>query len=510
VSAARLTSGRLLARNTVINLAGQGASIALALVCIPLVVAAMGTERFGTLTLVWSVIGYFSVLDLGLGWAVSQSVAEKLGGAREDEIPAAVWTTLAAIFALGLCGTALALAGAEWLVRGPLDLSGPLAREAVVSIRVLALSLPFVATTACMRGLLEARQWFGASNALRIPLALINFAAPLAVLPFSRSLVPVVAVLAAGRVLLWPAHLWAVLRALPVLRSRPRPRWSELKPLLSYGGWTTVSNVVNPVMTQLDRFLIGGLVSVAAVAYYATPYEVVAKMIIVPAAVGGVVFPAFAASYRAEPARAAAVFERAVRGLLAVLLPMALVVVALAREGLGLWLGPEFAANGALVAQVLAVGFLVNGLAQMPFTLLQGVRRPDLTARLHLAEAPLYVALLWLLASRYGAAGAAVAWTLRVTVDAAALFTLGAGQIAGVGATVRRLPVPALVAGVLLAAAAAAPDAAWRLAVVLAGGGAWAAYAWRALLDDGTRAWLRGRGRLSAAPDGDVAPASAA
>lgn len=74
MSLARLTSGRLLARNTVINLAGQGASIALALVCIPLVVAAMGTERFGTLTLVWTVIGAFSVLDLGLGWALAQSI----------------------------------------------------------------------------------------------------------------------------------------------------------------------------------------------------------------------------------------------------------------------------------------------------------------------------------------------------------------------------------------------------------------------------------------------------
>lgn len=508
MSLARLTSGRLLARNTVINLAGQGASIALALVCIPLVIDALGTARFGTLTLVWAVIGYFGVLDLGLGWALSQSVAEKLGGAREDEIPAAVWTTLAAIFALGLCGTALALAGARWLVHGPLDLSGALAAEAVASIRILALSLPFVATTASMRGLLEARQWFSASNALRIPLALFNFAAPLLVLPFSHSLVPVVAVLAAGRVALWPAHLWVVLRALPVLRRRPRMRWAELKPLLAFGGWTTVSNVVNPVMTQLDRFLLGGLVSVAAVAYYATPYEMVAKMIIVPAAVGGVVFPAFAASYRAEPARAASLYERALRGILAVLLPMALVIVALAHEGLGLWLGPEFAANGALVAQVLAVGFLINGMAQMPFTLLQGVRRPDLTARLHLTEAPLYLALLWFLASRYGAAGAALAWTIRVTADACALSFLAARELPGAGAAMRRLAVPGVAAGALLMAAAAAPDLSWRLGVLAAGGTAWSALTWRVLMDDATRAWVRGLARRPDDPDAAPAPAA--
>ena len=37
----------------------------------------------------------------------------------------------------------------------------------------------------------------------------------------------------------------------------------------------TVSNVVSPLMSSLDRFVVGAVLSMTAVAYYATAYEAV-------------------------------------------------------------------------------------------------------------------------------------------------------------------------------------------------------------------------------------------
>ena len=48
--------------------------------------------------------------------------------------------------------------------------------------------------------------------------------------------------------------------------------------------------------------------------------------------------------------------------------------------------------------------------------------RPDLTAKFHLFELPIYAGLVWFLIGRMGIAGAALAWTLRVTLDAVLLF----------------------------------------------------------------------------------------
>jgi O-antigen/teichoic acid export membrane protein len=197
-----------------------------------------------------------------------------------------------------------------------------------------------------------------------------------------------------------------------------------VRPLISFGGWMTVTNIVGPLMIYMDRFLIGAVVSMTAVAYYTTPYEVVTKLWIVPGAFMGVMFPAFAAALVQNRARAALLFGRTVNYIIATLFPVVLIIVTLAHQGLTLWLGSEFAANSTLVLQLLAVGIFINSLAQVPFGLVQGGGRPDLTAKLHLFELPFYLLILWWLLGAYGIVGVAVAWVIRVTVDALLLFIM--------------------------------------------------------------------------------------
>ncbi|WP_254388635.1 polysaccharide biosynthesis C-terminal domain-containing protein [Thermanaeromonas sp. C210] len=93
-----------------------------------------------------------------------------------------------------------------------------------------------------------------------------------------------------------------------------------------------------------------------------------------------------------------------------------------AHDALGLWLGSDFATESSRVLQILGIGVLFNSLAQIPYTLLQGVGRPDVPAKFHLLELPLYVGIAWFLINRWGITGAAASWALRVTLDAALLF----------------------------------------------------------------------------------------
>src|SRR5271154_4799860 len=278
-----LTSGRLLARNTVWNLIGNGAPLIVAVFSIPISIHGLGKERFGVLTLAWALIGYASLFDIGLGRALTQLVAKKLGSGEAHEIPALAWTSLLLMMLLGIAGTVCILLIAPWLVGHGLNVPGELQRETLQSFRLLGLSVPLVITTAGLRGLLEAHQRFGIISALRIPLGVFTFAGPLLVLPFSRSSVAVVATLVAGRILAWIAHLLVCLRVLPELGQSIEWEQSAVGPLLRSGGWMTVTNVVGPLMSTLDRFVIGAMVSLTAVAYYATPYEVVTKLLLVPA-----------------------------------------------------------------------------------------------------------------------------------------------------------------------------------------------------------------------------------
>jgi len=70
----------------------------------------------------------------------------------------------------------------------------------------------------------------------------------------------------------------------------------------------------------------------------------------------------------------------------------------------------------------LSLAVLINCVAFVPFGLLQGLGRPDLTAKFHLLETPFYALALWFLLPRFGLVGAAWAWVLRILLDAALLL----------------------------------------------------------------------------------------
>lgn len=417
-----LTSGRVLARNTVWNLIGSAAPMLVALFCIPVLIHHLGNERFGILTLAWTIIGYASLFDLGLGRALTQLVASKLGCGQDSEIPALVWTSLIAMLLMGCTATVAVALTAPWLNTRGLNIPVALQKESLQSLWLLAICIPFVITTAGLRGLLEARQRFGLVNALRFPMVAFTFAGPLLVLPFSNSLVPVVAILVIARVFGCLAHLFICVRVAPELRSSIVWDRSALRPLIRFGGWMTVSNVISPLMVTMDRFLIGALVSMTAVAYYATPFEVVTKILLIPGAVVSVMFPAFSASFVRDRERTALLFARSTKSLFLAVFPMMLCAIILAEDILRNWVGPDFAAHSYRVLQFLAVGVFMNSLAQAPFALIQGVGRPDLTAMLHLFEFPLYLGILWWLVTTHGIEGAAIAWAARTTLDAGFLF----------------------------------------------------------------------------------------
>lgn len=419
-----LTSGGHLARNVIWNLLGNGAPLLVAIVAIPMLIEGLGLARFGVLSIAWMVVGYFSLFDLGIGRALTKLVAEKLGNGQGNEVPSLIWTALLLMTVLGVLGAVVVAVISPWLVGDVLNIPLELKSETLIAFYLLAASVPVVISSTSLRGVLEAHQRFGLVNVVRIPLGIFTFLGPVVVLPFSNSLVPVVAVLVSARLVSWFAYIVLCMRVEPDLRHSISINRVMVKPLISFGGWMTVSNVVSPLMVYLDRFLIGAVLSMVAVSYYATPYEVVTRLLIIPGAIMGVMFPAFAATFVQNRDRAAHLFVRVVNYIFLILFPVVLIIVTFAYEGLNLWLGSDFANNSCLVLQFLAVGVFINSLANVPFGLVQSVGRPDLTAKLHLVELPFYLLALWWLLDVYGIVGVAVAWVLRVAVDAIILYIM--------------------------------------------------------------------------------------
>jgi O-antigen/teichoic acid export membrane protein len=408
----------VIARNTLLNLLGQGLPLIVGVVTIPVIVAHLQAERFGILALAWALTGYLSIFDLGLGRATTKFVAESLGREERDEVPSLVWTATSIQAALGLTGTVMFGALVPFVVERVLNVPPYLIDETKLTFYILSLSVPIQLVSFSFRGVLEAAQRFDLVNAVSAPAGVAIFVAPLVSLLLGWGLPGTVALLVVSRALALAAYYALSIRVFPSLRGFPHFDRLKVPLLVGYGRWIMVSSVIGPVLVYLDRFILGAVISVAAVSYYSAPYEMITRLWIVGISLVGTLFPMFSSLGIEKPRETFQKIMIPWMGyLMLVLGPVVIVVIAFARELLALWLGSEFSQQGTVALQILAIGVLVNSLAFLPYSLIQGIGRPDVTAKIHLLELPVYVVLSWELVSRLGVRGAALSWSLRALAD---------------------------------------------------------------------------------------------
>lgn len=483
----RVRGHHSIARSSAVNVLGFALPAVVALLAIPALIRGLGPERFGLLTLAWAALGYFNVFNLGIGRALTQLTAGIPISERADEVAEITDTALLLLAASGLAA-ALALMGvSEWLV-GRVVNRPELLGEARRSFYWLALGVPFVISAAAFSGLLEALNRFGTLNWVRVPVSVLSFVGPLVVIRYTETIVPVVALLVVIRIAAWMVYGSLYVRDVRGWRRPLRFHLESGGKLLRFGGWMTAVNAIVSLLDYLDRFVVGALISIAAVTYYATPQEIVMRVLPISSALAAVLFPAFAASVARDPRRAPELYRRGIDALFVGIFPLALILVAFSPEILEFWLGGAFAESSATVLALLAAGMLISSLSQVPSTYLQGSGRPDLLAKLLILELPLYFAGLYWLTTRYGIEGAAVAWLVRVAFDFVAMVVVSDGllfrgvrghvlPLAGVGLVA--LAIVSLPGGVRLRGLLAA-----AIAV------AFAMLAWRRLLAPADRARL--------------------
>jgi O-antigen/teichoic acid export membrane protein len=128
-------------------------------------------------------------------------------------------------------------------------------------------------------------------------------------------------------------------------------------------------------------------------------------------------------------------------------------------------------------------------LAQLPFALIQAAGKPDVTAKLHVIEAGIYLPTLWGLIAIAGIEGAALAWMLRVLVDMIAQFAIAGRLLPARPHGIARLGVPFAVTLALLVTATMLPsNLALKVAFLAVILGTFAAGCWFILLSPEERA----------------------
>lgn len=417
-------SGHLLVRNAMWNLVGCGSPLLVAVLVIPILIRSLGTAKYGSLVIAWAVVGYFGVLRVGLDFALAKLVGERVGEDAQEEIHGLFHTALVMLVLSGLAGGIILAAFSRPLAYSWLNVPPELRVEVCSVLRIFAVAVPFVVSAACFVGTLWAYQRYDLANWVTLVTGAFTFAAPAAILPFSHSLVPIAAVWVVVQLLSWVAFLFLCIRVVPGLSYLPRGRRAWVRPLLTFGGWLSVGALAEPIFLYSDRFLIGALVSMSAVAYFATPLYMVIRLWIIADSVNGALLPAYTASLKTDGKRAMLLLERVGSYLFPAMLAPVLFAVIFSREILTLWIGPSFAAHSAVILEWLAIGVLFGSIARIPWTLLVAAHRPDVLGKLPILEVPVYLLALYFSIRYFGLHGAAITWASRMALNCCALHLI--------------------------------------------------------------------------------------
>ncbi len=461
-------------RNVGINLIGLVLPTFVSLVTVPSYIRLLGVERYGVIALVWTLIGYFSVLDLGMSMAAQNHISKAYASNDADACARVFWSAFWLNLTTGVIGGLLIYSGGALYTAYFTHVPAELRQEVYRALPWLAVAIPLANVSWVFAGAINGAERFGIYNANQtfgtflfqlLPLAAAwSIAANLQTVLAAAVLARFVAALLLGR---------SALRVLGITALRG-PRLDTTRALFGFGGWMLIASVTTMIGDSLDRVLLGAGLGARFVAYYTVPQNLVTRLNMVPNALVRTLFPRLSALQRDDAGEIAAQSLQLLNGAFT---PVAIGAIVVLAPFLHLWVGPVLAAHGAPVGRVLIVAVWLIGQASVARILIQARNDPAVAARVGLVELPVFAGVLWFGIWRFGLPGAAAAVLARALFDYLVLLYLARirtrtilvdmlahlGFLAAALACAWWLPgiVQPLAAGVLLAIA----NVAWSVAM---------------------------------------------
>lgn len=401
-------------RHTAYNLFGAVVPVAVGLVSVPLYLKVIGAERYGVLALAWLMLGYFGLFDLGLSKATAQRIASR----RDADADRALtfWSALLVNALTGLAGGILLFFLSDLVLSDYIKIAPALRSEVAAAAPWLGATVPVATLGGVVSGALVGRERFFEVNAISTVSTVLTLIAPLGTALLIGTGLSGLIIAALLARLLALVLLWGQCRRHVTGGQPPRITRAEVSALLGFGGWVTISGFVGPLMTVLDRFVIGSMMGAVAVATYTVPWQLAQRLLILPSALQGALFPRQAAAPPAEQTR---LTGEGIRAVAAVTTPLVAAGIFLIGPFLTLWIGRALSFEATQVGQIALLGFWGNGMAYVPFAQVEARGEARTAAIVHVAELPVYLAALFFLMRYFGLAGAAAAFTLRCLADAA-------------------------------------------------------------------------------------------
>lgn len=376
----------------------------------PFIIHRLGNENFGVLVLITSLAGYFSILDFGLGAAIIKNISEAYAKGDQQALKKIISTSFTSFLVFGLAGAILIILGTKFIVRNLLHISSALSPSAETAFYISSVTFFISMVTVVLVSIPSAFQRMDIINSRNIFLGLLNTLGTVLLLALGYSLIAVVIWNAVISALATVAFFIIITKFLPGVSIRWGFDKKTFLKLFQFGGYKFVSNISGQVTFQLDRLLIGIFQPVALLAFYNPPLTLVQKSFTSLLNITAAVFPAVTQSNAlGDEMRIRGLYLRTSRLIAFIMFPILAVFFTGANQIMNLWLGKEFAREGAPVLKIFAIAYISIAVSAAPVVIAEGMDKPKIPAFFGALGALINLIAALILIPRFGIQGAALA-----------------------------------------------------------------------------------------------------
>jgi O-antigen/teichoic acid export membrane protein len=403
-------------RNAIGNLIGRVGGAMLTLAALPIVIHLIGIESYGIIGFFASLQAVFGLLDLGLSMTMMREMARTGHDAEQARRTRDLIRTLEIVYcSIGVVIACIAVAIAPLLATKWLNaqtLSTGAVRE---SIALMGFALACQWPIALYDGGISGLQRQVAVNVVTLSATILRTLASIAVLYFlSRSVQAYLLTqgIAFGLQALVLRHvLW---KSVPPSADRPQFRSEIVGELWRFAGAVNITTALGLVLTQADKVILSKVVPLGVFGHYALANTAASGLYYIIGPLFTAIYPQLAQNAAAgNEQRLRELYHRGCQFIAVCVFPTGIVFAFFSREVLLLWTqDAKVAAGAAAAASLLACGTVLHAAMHLPYGLQLSYGWTALAMTANAVFAALMPLLVYILATKYGIAGAACVWIL--------------------------------------------------------------------------------------------------
>jgi O-antigen/teichoic acid export membrane protein len=418
------------ARNVSTRYLAIGIEAALGLVVLPFNVAHLGTSAYGLWMLTASITAYFSVLDMGYSGALVKFVAQYRAKRDHAALNEILSTTFVIFAAVGVVTYLVAILIAVFL--GRLFHLSP-DQVHIGRMVLLITSLNVAAGTAfnVFGGVINGFQRYDLNNVVGAASSLLTALVNVAVLAAGFGLVELVAATTIVRLVTYLIYRANAYRVFPGLQIRVSSfRRERLREVTFFSVYMLLIDCANRMNYSLDAIVIGGFLSMSAVAVWTVAQRVAEMTQRLTNQLNDVLFPTVVDNSAAERTnRLQTIFVQGTRLSLGTVIPIGGAVILMAGPLVQAWMGTEFSGS-VIVLRLLSLVVIIRVGNATATTVLKGGGEHRLVAFTNIGAAFVNLGLGVALVRPLGLPGVAIATLIPIAIASAlVLFPAGCRRV---------------------------------------------------------------------------------